>query len=162
MHATEALAQLAGAAALEFLAFTLGSEEYGVDIQQVQELRSYDSVTRIAQAPDFIKGVINLRGVIVPIIDLRIKFGVGAPAYDQFTVVIILNLGGRVVGAVVDSVSDVITLPAEQVKAAPRMGAAMDTEYVTGVGTLDGRMLTLLDMKRLMGNDMQLIERIAA
>lgn len=162
MHATEALARSAGAAAPEFLAFTLGSEEYGVVIQQVQELRGYDSVTRIAQAPDFIKGVINLRGSIVPIVDLRIKFGVGTPAYDQFTVVVILNIGGRVVGAVVDSVSDVVTLPAEQVKAAPRMGAAMDTECVTGVGTLDGRMLILLDMKRLMGDDMQIIERAAA
>src|SRR5471032_2374381 len=107
--------------ALEFLAFTLDEEEYGIDIQKVQELRGYDAVTRIANAPDYIKGVVNLRGIIVPIIDMRIKFKLGEPTYDQFTVVIVLNIGGRVVGMVVDSVSDVITLSAEQIKPAPEM-----------------------------------------
>jgi len=94
----------------EFLAFTLGKEEYGIDILKVQEIRGYEAVTRIANSPDFIKGVVNLRGIIVPIVDMRIKFQLGEPTYDQFTVVIILNIGGRVVGMVVDSVSDVITL----------------------------------------------------
>ena len=92
----------------EFLAFTLGKEEYGIDILKVQEIRGYEAVTRIANSPDFIKGVVNLRGIIVPIVDMRIKFQLGEPTYDQFTVVIILNIGGRVVGMVVDSVSDVI------------------------------------------------------
>ena len=103
----------------EFLAFTLGREEYGIDILQVQEIRGYEPVTRIANAPDFIKGVVNLRGTIVPIVDMRIKFNLGTPTYDQFTVVIILNIAGRVVGMVVDSVSDVITLTPEQIKPAP-------------------------------------------
>ena len=107
-----------GGRPLEFLAFTLGEEEYGIDIQKVQELRGYDAVTRIANAPEFIKGVVNLRGIIVPIIDMRIKFALGKPSYDQFTVVIVLNIGGRVVGMVVDSVSDVITLSAEQINQA--------------------------------------------
>lgn len=136
--------------ALEFLAFTLGQEEYGIDIQKVQELRGYDTVTRIANAPDFIKGVVNLRGIIVPIIDMRIKFNLGTPTYDQFTVVIILNIAGRTMGMVVDSVSDVITLKPEQIKPAPEMGAVLDTDYLIGLGTLDERMLILVDIDKLM------------
>jgi len=148
---------------LEFLSFTLGDEEYGIDIQKVQELRGYDAVTRIANAPEFIKGVVNLRGIIVPIIDMRIRFGIGTPSYDQFTVVIVLNIGGRVVGMVVDSVSDVITLSAEQIKPAPEMGSALDTDYLIGLGTLEERMLILVDIDRLMSSEeMGLIEAAAA
>ncbi|MDO9259554.1 MAG: chemotaxis protein CheW [Polaromonas sp.] len=138
---------------LEFLAFTLGQEEYGVDIQKVQELRGYDAVTRIANAPEHIKGVVNLRGIIVPIIDMRIKFNLGTPTYDQFTVVIILNIASRVMGMVVDSVSDVITLSPEQVKPAPEMGAVLDADYLIGLGTLDERMLILVDIDKLMTSD---------
>src|ERR1700687_5565974 len=115
---------------IEALAFTLGAEEYGIDLHQVQEIRGYDAVTRIANAPDFIKGVVNLRGTIVPIADMRIKFNLGTPTYDQFTVVIILNIGSRVIGMVVDSVSDVITLTSDQIKPAPEMGTALDTDYL--------------------------------
>lgn len=148
---------------LEFLAFRLGEEEYGVDIQKVQELRGYDAVTRIANAPEFMKGVVNLRGIIVPIVDMRIKFNLAAPAYDQFTVVIILNVAGRVVGMVVDSVSDVVTLTPDQVKPAPEMGAALDTAYLIGLGALDQRMLILVDIDRLMSSaEMGLIEKLAA
>src|ERR1700710_2497149 len=111
----------------EFLAFTLGKEEYGIDILKVQEIRGYEAVTRIANAPDFIKGVVNLRGIIVPIVDMRIQFNLGEPTYYQFTVVIILNISGRVVGMVVDSVSDVITLSMEQIKPAPEMGTTFDS-----------------------------------
>src|SRR3989339_1873689 len=106
----------------EYLAFTLGQEEYGIDIQKVQELRGYDAVTRIANAPAHIKGVVNLRGIIVPIIDMRIKFNLGEPSYDQFTVVIILNMDKRVMGLVVDSVSDVITLTPDPERPPPEMG----------------------------------------
>lgn len=148
---------------LEFLSFTLGQEEYGIDIQKVQELRGYDTVTRIANAPAHIKGVVNLRGIIVPIIDMRIKFNLGTPVYDPFTVVIILNIGGRVMGMVVDSVSDVITLKPEQIRPAPSMGSVLDTEYLMGLGTLDERMLILIDLDRLMSSDeMGLIEKLAA
>ena len=148
---------------LEFLAFTLGQEEYGIDIQKVQELRGYDTVTRMANAPEFIKGVVNLRGVIVPIIDMRIKFNLGTPTYDQFTVVIILNIGGRVMGMVVDSVSDVITLTPDQVKPAPEMGSTLDTNYLIGLGTIEQRMLILVDIDKLMsGTEMGLIEKLAA
>ena len=133
----------------EFLTFTLGAEEYGLDIQNVQELRGYDSVTHIANAQAFINGVINLRGVIVPIIDMRIKLNTSAPTYDQFTVVIVINVGKRVIGMVVDSVSDVISLMADQIKAAPQLSAALESDYVIGLGTIDQRMLILVDIESL-------------
>ena len=163
---TAAAGMSSGAAAtqaLEVLAFTLGHEEYGIDIQRVQELRGYDTVTRIANAPEHIKGVVNLRGIIVPIIDMRIKFNLGTPTYDQFTVVIVLNIGSRVMGMVVDSVSDVITLTPEQIKPAPEMGSVLDTGYLIGLGTLDERMLILVDIDKLMTSaEMGLIEKLAA
>ena len=147
----------------EFLAFTLGKEEYGIDILKVQEIRGYETPTRIANAPDFIKGVVNLRGIIVPIVDMRIKFNLGTPTYDQFTVVIILNINGRVVGMVVDSVSDVITLSTDQIKPAPEMGTALNTDYLIGLGTLEQRMLILVDIDKLMSSsEMGLIEQLAA
>lgn len=147
----------------EFLTFTLGSEEYGMDILKVQEIRGYDAVTVIANTPPFIKGVINLRGIIVPIVDLRIKFNLGSVQYDQFTVVIILNLGSRVVGIVVDSVSDVLTLMPEQIKAAPALSAALDTRYIIGLGTVDERMLILVDIEKLMSSsDMALVDEATA
>lgn len=139
--------------ASEYLTFTLGNEEYGIDILKVQEIRGYDTVTHIANAPEFIKGVINLRGVIVPIVDMRIKFRVGEPTYNDFTVVIIINVLGRIIGMVVDGVSDVVALSPEQIKAAPEMGAAMDTDYITGLGTLNDQMLILVDIEKLMSSE---------
>jgi purine-binding chemotaxis protein CheW len=138
---------------MEFLACRLGREEYGIAIQKVQELRGYESVTRIANTPDFIKGVINLRGTIVPIFDLRIKFGLGTASYDQFTVVVIVNLHGRITGLVVDGVSDVVTLAAEQIKPAPNLAAAAETNHLIGLGTLGERMLILLDIASLMASE---------
>lgn len=147
---------------LEFLSFTLGKEEYGVDIMRVQELRGYDAVTKIANAPDFIKGVVNLRGVIVPIIDMRIKLGLGTPHYDEFTVVIVLNLSGRVIGMVVDSVSDVTTLSPEDIKPPPEIGVD-ENKYLLGLGTRDDRMLILLDIEKIMSaEDVGLLDKIAA
>jgi purine-binding chemotaxis protein CheW len=146
----------------EFLTFTLGAEEYGMDILKVQEIRGYDAVTAIANTPAFIKGVINLRGIIVPIVDLRIKFNLGKIDYDQFTVVIILNLGARVVGVVVDSVSDVLTLTPEQIKPAPSLSTSLDTRYIIGLGTVEQRMLILVDIEKLMtSRDMELMEELA-
>ncbi|MCC7135244.1 MAG: chemotaxis protein CheW [Nitrosomonas sp.] len=148
-----------GSANSEFLTFRLGKEEYGIDILKVQEIRGYDAITRIANAPEFIKGVVNLRGVIVPIVDMRIKFNLGEAHYDQFTVVIILNLSGRVVGIVVDSVSDVINLEREQVRTTPQFGAVIDTEYIMGLGTVEDRMLILVNIEKLMGSqDMGLLD----
>jgi purine-binding chemotaxis protein CheW len=147
----------------EFLTFTLGAEEYGIDILKVKEIRGYDAVTRIANSPEYIKGVINLRGTIVPIVDMRIKFNLGKVEYNQFTVVIILNVAGRMVGMVVDSVSDVITLGPDQVKPAPEFGAALDTQYIIGLGAIEERMLILVDIEKLMtGRDMDLVDAQAA
>jgi purine-binding chemotaxis protein CheW len=144
----------------EFLTFRLGNEEYGIEILKVQEIRGYDSITQIANAPEFIKGVVNLRGIIVPIIDMRIKFRLGNANYDQFTVVIILNVAGRVMGIVVDGVSDVISLEAGQMRPTPGFGSVIDTEYIMGLGTVDERMLILIDIEKLMGSgDMGLIDR---
>ncbi|WP_410498995.1 chemotaxis protein CheW [Chitinibacter sp. S2-10] len=147
----------------ELLVFALGKEEYGIDILKVQEIRGYDAVTSIANSPAFIKGVINLRGNIVPIVDLRIKFNIGNVTYDQFTVVIILNVAQRTLGIVVDGVSDVMTLAPDQLRSAPEFGAALDTTYITGLGTIDDRMIILVDIEKLMTSaDMALIESVAA
>jgi len=144
----------------EFLTFRLGNEEYGIEILKVQEIRGYDAITQIANAPDFIKGVVNLRGIIVPIVDMRIKFRLGNASYDQFTVVIILNVSGRVMGVVVDGVSDVITLRQEQMRPTPGLGSIIDTEYIMGLGTIDERMLILIDIEKLMGSrDMGLVDQ---
>jgi len=154
--------QASGGASRELLTFTLGSEEYGLDILKVQEIRGYEAVTTIANAPEFIKGVINLRGIIVPIVDMRIKFKLGKVTYDETTVVIILNVAGRVVGMVVDGVSDVIALKADQVKPAPEFGASLDVQYLQGLGTVDERMIILVDIEKLMtSRDMELVETAA-
>lgn len=138
--------------AREYLTFRLGKEEYGIDILKVQELRGYESPTRIAHAPHFIKGVVNLRGTIIPIVDLRLKFNCDNAAYDAFTVVIILNLQGRVVGVVVDSVSDVLQLAPENYRDAPTVQSAIDNDSVIGLGSLGERMLILIDIEKLMAN----------
>src|SRR5690242_4995437 len=140
-HTASAKPVVAVGEAQEYLSFTLGQEEYGVDILKVQEIRGYEEPTAIANAPAFIKGVVNLRGTIVPIVDMRIKFNVGQATYDQFTVVIILNVADRVVGMVVDGVSDVLALSGEQVRPAPEFSAAFDTSFITGLATVQDRML---------------------
>ena len=142
----------------EFLTFRLGAEEYGIDILRVQEIRSYEAPTRIANAPAFIKGVVNLLGVIVPIVDLRVKLGCDTVEYNEFTVVIVLNVAGRVVGAVVDSVSDVLELSNDAVKAAPELASSVDTSFITGIGNVGERMLILMDIEAFMSSpDMCLI-----
>jgi purine-binding chemotaxis protein CheW len=139
--------------ATEFLTFTLGHEEYGIEILKVREIKSYDAVTRIANAPAFIKGVINLRGSIVPVVDLRIKFRLNEVVYNEFTVMIVVSLGQCTVGIVVDSVSDVVTLAGEQIKPAPELGSSFDVRYLLGLGTLGTRILILLDIEHIMTGD---------
>lgn len=134
----------------EYLTFALGEEEYGVEILKVQEIRGYDTVTRLPDAPDYIKGVINLRGTIVPVIDMRLKFRLAKAEYNALTVMIVLNVADRVVGMVVDSVSDVIRLGAEQIRPVPEIGATIDRQFITGIGTAGERMLILLEIERLM------------
>lgn len=149
----------------EFLIFTLAHQEYGIDILKVQEIRDYDSqtVTRIANVPDFIKGVTNLRGVIVPIVDLRMKFNMENVQYTAQTVVVILNVRSRVMGVVVDGVSDVLILQSSQISAPPQFGSAFSTEHLTGIGTVGERMLILVDIEKLMtSEEMALVEGAAA
>lgn len=136
----------------EFLAFKLGDEEYGMDILRVQEIRSYEPPTRMANTPAFIKGVINLRGVIVPILDMRIKFNLAQVNYDTFTVVIVLNIGKQVVGMVVDGVSDVITLTPAQLRPVPQIASSIGSDHLLAIGSIQDRMLILLDIEKLMSS----------
>ena len=137
----------------EVLSFRLAKEEYAISILKVQEIRGYEEPTLLPSAPACIKGIQNLRGSIVPIVDMRILFKLGEPTYDQFTVVIVLNIKNHVIGMVVDSVSDVVTLEPDQVRAAPEMGTTADGDYITGLGTVGERMLILLDIDRLMSSE---------
>jgi purine-binding chemotaxis protein CheW len=152
----------------EYLTFRLGSEEYGIDILKVQEIRSYEPPTKIANAPAYLKGVVNLRGVIVPIVDLRVKFNCvnddGQTEINSFTVVIVLNVRGRVVGAVVDSVSDVMQLAEQMIQPAPEMSTTVvDTTYITGIANVNDRLLILMDIESLMGSaEMGLITSLTA
>jgi purine-binding chemotaxis protein CheW len=146
----EKIDELAVSGAREYLTFRLDQEEYGIDILKVQEIRGYEPPTRVANAPAFIKGVVNLRGTIVPIVDMRLKFNCAKAEYSAFTVVIILNLRSRIVGIVVDSVSDVMELPPEALKAAPEIDSVIDSSAVLGLGSLGDRMLILLDIEELM------------
>lgn len=154
-------AAAAGAASVrEFLSFKLGAEEYGIDILRVQEIRSFEQPTRIANAPAHILGVMNLRGVIVPIVDMRVKFHLADVHYNSFTVVIVLNIGKQVVGMVVDGVSDVITLTPDQLRPAPDFSSEAGGNHVMAIGSLENRMLILLDIEKLMSDaDMGLIDQ---
>ncbi len=150
--------EAAVAVAREYLTFRLAQEEYGIDILKVQEIRGYEPPTRIAHAPKFVKGVVNLRGTIVPIVDMRLRFHCAQAAYDSFTVVIVLNLHQRVVGIVVDSVSDVLELTPEQIRPAPEVESTIDKGCITGLGSVGERMLILLDIEKLMtSTDMGLV-----
>ncbi len=149
-------------ATAEYLTFQLGKEEYGIDILKVQEIRSYEQPTRMAQAPDFIKGIIDLRGVIVPIIDLRLKLQCAQAEYTDFTVVIILNVRGTVMGVVVDAVADVVALTREAIKPAPQFQSQLDAPFVTGIARMGDRMLIMMDIESLLDSaEMGLVAQIA-
>lgn len=137
----------------EFLTFTLGDENYALDILAVKEIRGYESPTKIANAPAFIKGVINLRGDIVPIVDMRIKFNVGQARYDEFTIVIVLHIANRIVGVVVDGVSDVVSLNKDQLRPPPNFGVAFDSRYLLGLATINEQMIILVDINELISSE---------
>ena len=146
----------------EVLVFVLGKEEYGVDILKVQEIRGYEKVTPLPAAPAYLKGVVNLRGVIVPVIDLRVKFGMANPAYDASTVMVVLRIGARVIGIVVDGVSDVMRLAPSDVKPAPELGTLVDSSYLAGLATKDERMILLVDIEKfLSGGELKLLAQVA-
>ena len=147
----------------EVLVFVLGAEEYGVDILKVQEIRGYEKVTPIPSAPEYLKGVVNLRGTIVPVIDMRVKFGMSEPRYDAFTVVIILRLAHRVIGIVVDAVSDVVALAHDEVKSAPQLGTVVDASFIAGLATQNDRMVLLLDIEKLLSSgELNLLNQVAS
>jgi purine-binding chemotaxis protein CheW len=153
----------AAQAGREYLSFVLGDAHYCIDILKVQEIRTYEAPTRIANTPDFIKGVMNLRGNIVPIVDLRVKFGLSEQRYDTQTVVIVLNIAKRTVGVVVEGVSDVIQVAAADIKPPPELGGGLDTRYLQGLATVGGQMMILIDIERLMtSRDMALVDETAA
>jgi len=152
----------------QFLTFMLAGEEYGVDILRVQEIKGWDSVTPIPNTPDYIRGVINLRGTIVPIIDLRRRFHLEAVEYGPMTVVIVLKVENpetgksRVMGLVVDAVSDVYNVPDDAIKAAPDFGSVVDVNFVKGLATLENAMVIVLDIDRLLNADeIATVERVA-
>jgi purine-binding chemotaxis protein CheW len=147
----------------EFLSFRLGDEEYAIDILKVQEIRAHEAVTRIANAPGYLKGVINLRGQIVAIVDLRVKLSMARVEVDASTVVIILNIAGRVIGMVVDAVSDVVALAPDQVRPAPVFGNVVDASFIRGIAPVEDRMLILVDIARLMtSGELAVAEKAAA
>ncbi|MBK1703304.1 chemotaxis protein CheW [Halochromatium glycolicum] len=160
-YSTEDIQAAADGDNQQFLVFSLGEEEYAIDILKVQEILGYENVTRIANAPDFIKGVTNLRGIIVPIVDLRIKFNLDKVEYDGQTVVIVVNVSDRIVGIVVDGVSDVMTLTPDQIKPAPELGVTMSADFLSGLGSLENRMLVLVDIDKLLtSKEMALVEQV--
>jgi len=140
-------------AAKEYLTFTLGSEHYAIDILAVKEIRGYDPPTKIAYAPPFLKGVINLRGEIVPIVDLRIKFALSEPTYTEFTIVIVLNVGGRMVGIVVDAVSDVVSIAQDQLRPPPDFGISFDSRYLVGLAPVAEHMVIVVAIEQLINSD---------
>ncbi|MGE5094110.1 MAG: chemotaxis protein CheW [Betaproteobacteria bacterium] len=159
MQATTAVRE----ATREVLVFVLGREEYGVDILKVQEIRGYEKVTPIPAAPDYLKGVVNLRGIIVPVIDMRVKFGLSEPKYDAFTVVIILRLAHRTIGIVVDGVSDVVAFTDKEVKPAPQLGTLVDSSFIAGLGTQNDRMVLLLDIEKLLSSgELNILSQVAS
>jgi purine-binding chemotaxis protein CheW len=137
----------------QFLTFNLADEYYGVDILKVQEIKGYTTVTRIPNTPDYLKGVLNLRGTIVPIVDLRMKFGMGTTEPTPFTVVVVVNVRNRVMGFLVDAVSDVLDLNAKNIQPPPELGNAVDITFVAGIGNANDRLVTLLDIDRVLTED---------
>jgi len=134
----------------QYLTFTLGAEEYGIEILKVQEIRGYSAVTPIPNAPTHVKGIMNLRGTVVPVVDLRAKFGMPAIEYSKFTVIIVVKVGEKIAGLVVDAVSDVLNIGQSDVRPAPDLGARTDTRFISGVVSVADKLAVLLDIDKLL------------
>jgi purine-binding chemotaxis protein CheW len=137
----------------QYLTFTLGEEEYGVEILKVQEIKGYSAVTPIPNTPPYIRGVMNLRGTIIPVMDLRAKFGLAATAYNQFTVIIVVLVGTKVVGVIVDAVSDVLNIPSTDIQAAPDFGAQVETRFISGMAKAGEKLIVLVDIEKVISDD---------
>ena len=137
----------------QYLTFTLGQEEYGVEILKVQEIKGYSAITPIPNTPPYIKGVMNLRGTIIPVVDLRAKFGLAATEYNQFTVIIVMRVGAKVMGVIVDAVSDVLNIPTTDIQAAPDFGAQVETRFIGGMAKAGEKLVVLLEIEKVIGDD---------
>jgi purine-binding chemotaxis protein CheW len=148
---TQAAKVAPGAEGRQYLTFRLGDEEYGVEILKVQEIKGYSAITPIPNTPSYIKGVMNLRGTIVPVLDLRARFGMSQTEYTPFTVIIVVTVGPKVMGLVVDAVSDVLDIPRENVQATPDFGSQVDARYLDGMAKAGDKLVVLLDIDRVLG-----------
>lgn len=137
----------------QYLTFTLGAEEYGVEILKVQEIKGYSQVTPIPNTPPYVKGVMNLRGSIIPVVDLRSKLSMDETAYNQFTVIIVIRVGPKTVGLVVDAVSDVLNIPTQDVQATPDFGAQVDARFISGMAKAGEKLVVLLDIDKVLGSE---------
>lgn len=137
----------------QYLTFTLGQEEYGVEILKVQEIKGYSPVTPIPSTPSYVKGVMNLRGTVVPVVDLRAKLAMPEAEYNQFTVIIVVKVGDRVMGVIVDAVSDVLNIPRADVQAPPDFGAQVDARFISGMAKAAEKLVVLLDIERVLGGE---------
>ena len=147
----------------QYLTFLLGEEYYGVNILKVQEIKGYTEVTRIPNTPPYIKGVLNLRGTIVPIVNLRMKFGMEQIAHTAITVIVVVVVRGRVMGMIVDTVSDVLTVSAKDLKTAPAFGTSVDTSFIDGIGTTNDHLVTFLDIDRVLTEEeIEQVESVSA
>jgi purine-binding chemotaxis protein CheW len=137
----------------QFLTFTLQGEEYGIEILRVQEIKGFSKIRPIPNAPSYVKGVLNLRGTVVPVLDLRARFGMAEAEYNQFTVIIVVSVGSKVVGLVVDAVSDVLNITKDQVEETPEIAGDMDSSFFHGMGKVGEKLVLLLDIDRLIGGE---------
>ncbi len=137
----------------QYLTFRLGDQEYGVPILAVQEIKGQSMITPIPNAPSYLPGVMNLRGMIVPVVDLRVKFRLSDAGYDKFTVIVLVSLGAKIVGMVVDAVSDVLDLPATEIQSVPSLGGQVDAGFVSGLGRAGEKLIVLLDVAKLLDGD---------
>jgi purine-binding chemotaxis protein CheW len=148
---------------LQVVTFALGSEEYGVDIAQVQEINRMVTITHVPRAPQFMEGVINLRGQLIPIIDLRTRFGMERSERTKNTRIVVTEIGNKRIGMVVDSVSEVLRIPVEQIEDAPDLVAGVDTEYIRGVGKMGDRLIIMLDLGRVIsGSEKAELQKLEA
>ena len=134
----------------QYVTFTLDDEEYGVEVLKVQEIIGYQGFTRVPSVPSFVKGVINLRGLVVPIVDLRIKLSMQEKAYDNFTVILILEVRGKTIGAIVDAVSDVVNLKEDEVQATPDFASGVSVDFIAGMGRRGDKLIIMLDIDKVL------------
>ncbi|MCX6135355.1 MAG: chemotaxis protein CheW [Ignavibacteriales bacterium] len=152
VHDAKAASQNGAEELLQLVSFKIGDEEFGVDILKVQEINRMLDITRVPNAPPHVVGVINLRGKVIPVVDLREKFGMERKDHDKNTRIVVMELGGRIIGFVVDAVSEVLRIPRSVTEPPPSVASTSNVDYITAIGKLDDRLLTLLDLEKVINN----------